>query len=166
MAAKKNKANSPTAARRVTSVMREAEALRWRALRMSYRSIGERLGVNGATACRLVQRALGRLKGDCAAMAEQVRQLDLQALDHMQERLIPGIERGDCPSVLAALKCVEVRGRLIGTFAATKTENKNENENTNRSVSWLTRAEMITELQRARERAMGPRGSITPNERR
>jgi len=147
---KRYDANNPTGPRRVTSLLRESEALRLRSLRMPYSAIGRRLKVDGSTAHRLVARGLERLKMECNELAETVREIDLLGLDEMQSRLVEKIEAGDCEAIRTAIKCQERRAKLLGLDAPTKTEGKSANGSTD--VMLLTRQQMEAALRASRDR--------------
>jgi hypothetical protein len=148
----KRKKNPPSSPTRVKSLMREETALRLRSLRKSYASIGRELSVDTSTAHRLVARGLDRVRQECSEIAATVRDLDLQAIDYMQSRMIAGIQNGDCESVRTALACMERRSKLLGLDMPVKTEAKNENINANADIALYTREEMIVAIKAARER--------------
>jgi hypothetical protein len=86
---------------------RQNEALALRAAGASYQQIGDALGMNKATAYRMIQRALPAREPD-----ERELQLDLVRLDQALMAIWPQVRSGDLAAVNTFVKLTDVRERL------------------------------------------------------
>ena len=86
---------------------RSNEALALRAAGASYQQIGDALGINKATAYRMIQRALPAREAD-----ERELQLDLVRLDQALMAIWPQVRSGDLAAVNTFVKLTDVRERL------------------------------------------------------
>ena len=86
---------------------RQNEALALRAAGASYQQIGDALGINKATAYRMIQRALPAREPD-----ERELQLDLMRLDQALMAIWPQVRSGDLAAVNTMIKLTDVRERL------------------------------------------------------
>ena len=105
-----------------SAVERRAQALELRKRGMSYRQIGQELGVSRNTAHRYVTEELDELRAETRASAEQLRDLELERLDQYLARLQPKIEDGDEKAIATALRVQERRAKLTGLDAPQRTE--------------------------------------------
>jgi len=112
-----------------TKRQREARALATRtatrrqqavALRMSgatYQAIGDSLGITKKAAWVHVQRGLAEIQGQVREQAEMFREQELLRLDRMQVGLWTAATSGNVKAVLAVLRIIERRSRLLGLDA-------------------------------------------------
>lgn len=105
-----------------SAVERRAHALELRKRGMSYRQIGQELGVSRNTAHKYVTAELDELRAETRASAEQLRDLELERLDQYLARLQPKIEDGDEKAIATALRVQERRAKLTGLDAPQRTE--------------------------------------------
>ena len=105
-----------------SAVERRAQALELRKRGMSYRQIGQELGVSRNTAHRYVTEELDELRAETRASAEQLRDLELERLDQYLARLQPKIEDGDEKAIATALRVQERRAKLTGLDAPQRSE--------------------------------------------
>jgi hypothetical protein len=66
---------------------------------------------------------MARARETVAEKAEQIRELELKRLDRFQRSLQPAANKGDAKAVLAILKVMERRAKLLGLDAPTKQAN-------------------------------------------
>lgn len=111
---------SKTRPANIQSQERRLEALKLRALRMSYTDIGLRMGISRQRACQLVQEELEAISNECRETAERVRNLESISLDNMQMALARQVNAGDTTAIDKTLKIMERRARLLGLDAPTK----------------------------------------------
>lgn len=98
--------------RTIENVERDAHAARLRAANMSWRQIADVLDyADESSARRAAQRALDAVPVEAA---EQLRAVENARLDYLLEKLAPGIDGGDVPSIESARKISESRRRLYG----------------------------------------------------
>jgi len=105
-----------------SAVERRAQALELRKRGMSYRQIGQELGVSRNTAHKYVTAELDELRAETRASAEQLRDLELERLDQYLARLQPKIDDGDEKAIATALRVQERRAKLTGLDAPQRTE--------------------------------------------
>ena len=105
-----------------SAVERRAQALELRKRGMSYRQIGQELGVSRNTAHKYVTAELDELRAETRVSAEQLRDLELERLDQYLARLQPKIEDGDEKAIATALRVQERRAKLTGLDAPQRTE--------------------------------------------
>ena len=108
---------------KVQAAVRRKEAVDLRLQGMTYREIGQELGVTPTRARQLVAEALAAIEKDTAESAEELRRLELDRLDQLQSGLWEAAAGGNLKAVGAALKIMERRARLVGLDAPTRTEN-------------------------------------------
>ena len=118
----KRGAKSPTLPSMLLAADRERRALRLRQQGWSYQRIGDELGITQPGALDCVRRALKKLQEECAEVAEEVRQLELDRLDAMLAGLWDGAETGDTAAIDRVLKIQERRARLLGLDAIVKVD--------------------------------------------
>jgi DNA-binding CsgD family transcriptional regulator len=100
-------------------LVRSAQALDLRTTGATYREIGASLGVSEKTAYYDVQDELARLDPVVTAKAERLRDLEARRLDRYTRMLEPGILDGDPRAILAAVRLMERRAKLLGLDAPT-----------------------------------------------
>ena len=98
---------------------REAEALRLRTEGLSYREVGDQLGVGETMSRRIVQRALRRL---LVEPANEVIALECQRLDLLMSAAMPRALAGSARWAEVAIRVMERRARLLGLDAPTRSE--------------------------------------------
>lgn len=129
---------SRTAGPTVRATERTVEALELRKAGLSYRQIGERLGISAAAAHKLVSKALGELSERARDVAQETLALELERLDAMTALLweelaklkaLEASQEGARPlsRTLAVvdrlIRLTEVRARLLRLDTATLQSN-------------------------------------------
>lgn len=105
--------------RQVNAHERKLRALEMRKARASYAQIATALGVPKSTAWKLVQSAL---KETIQEPADDVRKLELEALDRLQFGLWQQAANGNHGAVDRVLRVMERRAKLLGLDAPSKQE--------------------------------------------
>ena len=90
---------------------RAVKALDLRIGGATYRQIGAHLGVSECTAYHDVQDELDAIGKE---KAERLRELEIQRLDALTMALAPGIQSGDVRAILATVRVMERRAKLLG----------------------------------------------------
>jgi hypothetical protein len=98
---------------------RAQQALDLRIAGATYRQIATSLAVSLKTAYRAVQAALGELDDEVQQRAERLRELEAARLDRLNVALANGIKSGDPRAVVAAVRVMERRAKLLGLDAPT-----------------------------------------------
>jgi hypothetical protein len=101
--------------------LRAVQALQLRLVGASYRHIGRTLAVSVRTAYYDVHDALATVDTVKRTQAERLLEIELERLDHLTMALRRGVAAGDPRAVLAAVRVMERRAKLLGLDAATKT---------------------------------------------
>jgi hypothetical protein len=91
---------------------RRVQALDLRIRGLSFRRIGEKLGISHTAAHKAVERALSDLAKLEGEKAEVQRQLDLERVNKIILSLWP--KKGDPKAAAALLKAMERRAKLLG----------------------------------------------------
>lgn len=102
---------------RITARELEKNAFALRKAGLSYRAIGERLGVTKATAHRSVARALAEIIELRDGDREKLREIEVARLDGILMRQWYQALRGDGPSVDRVLRIMQRRCTLLGLDA-------------------------------------------------
>lgn len=110
----------PSAAEKAKIITRQIEALELRRRGLSYRAIGERLGVSYMQAHRDVNDELKRLAAERDTDLIAEREIDLVRIDHILDRLDVWVKAGNPQSITAYLRAMERRAKLLGLDAPTK----------------------------------------------
>jgi hypothetical protein len=111
--------NSPTKAQ---AVKRRAEALDLRIAGLTYRQIGERMGVSESRAYQLVGKALAVYRIDGTQKAEQLRAVMTAQLESLVGGLWPQAKAGDVKAVSTLLGVFNRLARLHGLDAPAKVQ--------------------------------------------
>lgn len=117
------KRNSPRAkhdAARIASVAKQAEALEYRKLGLSYAQIGLKLGMSAQGAWNAVDSALKRTLDE--ADAGGVRKLELARLDALWLGFYAVAQKGDVQALGGCMNIMNRRARLLGLDAPEKRE--------------------------------------------
>lgn len=101
--------------------LNEQKAIDLRLAGMTYREIGDALGVHHKTAEEYVDRVLS-ISGETVENREKVLALELQRLDRMQSRLWNRVLAGDHAADYLILKIQDRRARYLGLDAPQRTE--------------------------------------------
>jgi DNA-binding CsgD family transcriptional regulator len=96
---------------------RAARALDLRITGATYRQIAKALNTNEKTAYYDVQDELGRLDAVTRHKAERLRDLELRRLDRCTAALDPRLADGDPRAVMASVRVMERRAKLLGLDA-------------------------------------------------
>lgn len=109
------------------AAVRREKALQLRIKGMSYRRIGDALGVSHVQAFNDVKTELGRIAKESQDAAEELRTLELERLDAMLVAIAPLISASDkrpanLGAIDRALNIMARRAKLLGLDAAEKTE--------------------------------------------
>lgn len=108
--------------RRVQSTEREHECLLLRRQGLTYRAIGQRVGIRESQAYRLVKRAYDHALKVNDDEANFNRKLDLERLDAALEGLWPKVQAGVPRAVDALLGILDRRAKLLGLDQAVKSD--------------------------------------------
>lgn len=96
------------------------EAMELRKSGKTYVQIGTELGISDVAAYNLVRRAINRLDDATTEIADSVRRLELDRLDHMLEKLKPKLDNGNIKAIETAIKIQERRSKYLGLDAPEK----------------------------------------------
>lgn len=113
---------STTSNRRAEAAERTKQAVALRIAGATFAQIGERLGVSGQAAHKMVVKALAEIARQTAESAEQLRQMELQRLDALQASLWGDAMKGDEQKVDRVLRVMARRAALLGLDAPAKQE--------------------------------------------
>ena len=91
----------------------DAAALELRACGHTYRAIAERLGVSVGMAHRRVKRAMARQRIEQQEALEDVRDLELVKLGHMERALMPDAADGDREAIRLVLQVMRFRRQWL-----------------------------------------------------
>lgn len=103
---------------------RQILALDLRISGLSFRAIGEKLGISHQQVFRDIENELARLADLRADKAETLRELELQRLDKIINSLDAWVASGNVGAVNAWIKASERRAKLLGLDAPTKVDAK------------------------------------------
>jgi DNA-binding CsgD family transcriptional regulator len=98
----------------------EHQVLELRKQGLTFAAIGARLGITEQGAHQAGKRALEKLGAVTKDEAEELRRLEIERLDALQEGLWPKAAQGSVPAVQTVLKLMERRARLLGLDAPQK----------------------------------------------
>jgi hypothetical protein len=110
-------ANQPVGTRE-RAASRRVQVLELRKAGASMRAIARQLHISVSTAHKDLWLALDELAAAQREKAEPLRQLELERLDRYLLALEPTISRGEPRAILAAVRIMERRARLLGLDAA------------------------------------------------
>lgn len=99
---------------------RRVHAFELRMAGHSYRDIGRMLSVNASTVCRDIHEEMAARLTLTTEAAEDYRALDLERLDVAIQGLMPMARAGEPKSVMALMRTLERRAKLLGLDAPTK----------------------------------------------
>ncbi|APZ43848.1 hypothetical protein [Acidihalobacter ferrooxydans] len=102
--------------------MRRKEAVKLRLAGLSYRQIGDRLGISHVAALNHVRAVLDELRSETAETAEQIRRIELERLDCATALAMRMIDRGELAGIDRLIKIQERRARLLGLDAAERVD--------------------------------------------
>jgi hypothetical protein len=105
---------SRNAARRIQSTRRRTEAIKLREKGLSYKEIGERMGISEQRAWTLVSLAFDYLNQRLAEKASTVQRLEASRLDQMFKGVWTKARGGDFKAIAAVISIMERRARLLG----------------------------------------------------
>lgn len=120
------RSNKPDTLRpsRIVAAERRRNALGLRRNGATYEQIAEALDISVSTARNYIKDALEAITKDIAETADEIRELELQRLDHMLRVLAPKIEtsaaEGDYRPMQMQLRIQERRAKLLGLDAPSK----------------------------------------------
>lgn len=89
---------------------------------LSYPEIAQRMGVTAHTVANYINTELLELREKTELDVTMLRDVELMRCDFMLKSLWRGVKQGDVPSVMAGLKVMERRSKLLGLDAPTKTD--------------------------------------------
>lgn len=101
-------------------LIRQNLALQLKQDGLSYRAIGEKLGVDHTQAWHDVKNAIAELNALKLDTAEDYRELELARLDMLTKGLEPMARVGNPMAVNAYVKVMEQRAKLLGLYAPEK----------------------------------------------
>ena len=103
-----------------TALELQLQALELRKSGKSFRAIGQALGISYQTASNYIRAELARLAALNFDSAVELRQLELERLDAAYNAIVPFVEAGSPPHIMAFLRIVEQRAKLLGLYAPVK----------------------------------------------
>ena len=106
--------------------VKREKALALRVQGTPFTAIGKAIGVSGPMAHRYVQQALAKLAEKEQANAALARQIDLERIDKALGGVMPKAEAGDPKAVMALGRLLELRAKLLGTFAPARVEHSSD----------------------------------------
>lgn len=102
-----------------TSAETTIEMLELRKQGWTYQAIGDKFGMTAPSAYERVKKAL---HASVAEPAEDVRQMELERLDHLYQKLSPKVEAGDTRAIQTALSIMDRRAKMLGLDSPVKVE--------------------------------------------
>jgi hypothetical protein len=124
MGIKPHSKNSPT---RIKATRRRMEALKWREKGLTFDAIGDKMGISGPVAYKLVKAAYGWLQQRMEERASDVLTLECSRLDALFKSYFDKAKAGDLKAAGLCLKVIERRQSLLG-LNLVKHEVKVQNE--------------------------------------
>jgi DNA-binding CsgD family transcriptional regulator len=121
---------------KIRASARRAQAVKLRLAGLTFREIGQELGIARQSAHQLVRGALDELAAETREDGRRLRALELERLAALQRALWPAAMSGDVASARAATKVIEDRCLLLGLLPAPDLE-----ERAPEPVRQLTRAQ-------------------------
>ena len=106
--------------RNVNVAIKRQQALEYRASGMSYRAIGEAMGINQSNAYRMVKAEVQQIREKTSEQADELRTIELQRMDAMLAGLWSKATSGDGAAVDRVLRIMERRAKLIGLDSPTR----------------------------------------------
>lgn len=103
-----------TSPRRVTARERELQAIELRKAGLSYRQIGEALGISHVAAGKAIKRALQKCFEQTREETAELRNLELERLDELNLAFWGKAMAGDTQAGKLILRVIEQRARLLG----------------------------------------------------
>ena len=107
-------------AQKITTAERREKALKYRKAGMTYKQIGEQLGISFQAAHKLVISALDEITKKINEEADQLRTLEVERLNTLFLSMYNKAIKGDHGAVDRCLRIMERRARLLGLDAPTK----------------------------------------------
>lgn len=115
-----------TSPQAIVAEERRFVALEHRKRGLSYRAIGRRMKCSHSTANDYVLEALDELRKRTLESAEQLRELEVQRMDRLEEKMQPGLRSMDLTErakvAAVVIKIAESRRKLQGLDAPQKVE--------------------------------------------
>ena len=111
-----------TTARIAEAVDKAVEAMELRKAGASFVQIGKQLGFSTQHAHRLVTKELARMNAELKEVAGDVTRLELERLDAMWLGLWTRARQGDDKAVVACLRIMERRAKILGIDAPLRQE--------------------------------------------
>ena len=99
--------------RSVLNESADEEAFRLRTAGMTYRQIGEKMGVDQSMAHRRVKRQMMRQKMYLNEKLEEARDFELDKLRQMEQAILPDATSGDHASIKLVLRIMEMRRKYL-----------------------------------------------------
>lgn len=103
--------STKTATKEAARIDKDNQAVQLRRQGLTYDQIGKTIGLSAAGAFAAVTRAQNRIIRDDV---EQLRKIENDRLDTIQQALWPQVLEGDNPSITNALRLLERRSKLNG----------------------------------------------------
>ncbi len=100
-------------ARSVLNESADEEAFRLRTSGMTYRQIGEKMGVDQSMAHRRVKRQMMRQKMYLNEKLEEARDFELDKLRQMEQAILPDATSGDHSAIKLVLRIMEMRRKYL-----------------------------------------------------
>lgn len=102
---------------------RKRQAFELRKRGLSYRAIGDAMGMSYNAAHQYVKEAYQMLLVEVMDTAEELRQIELDRLDAIQDAIWTDCETGDKAAISTMLKVMERRSKLLGLDTVQATDN-------------------------------------------
>ncbi len=110
-------------ARSVLNESADEEAFRLRSSGMTYRQIGEKMGVDQSMAHRRVKRQMMRQKMYLNEKLEEARDFELDKLRQMEQAILPDATSGDHAAIKLVLRIMEMRRKYLKDIPLERGEN-------------------------------------------
>ncbi len=106
--------------KKISTTEKRAQALALRTAGLSYKQIGEQLGVSRQMAHKYVAKELESLAEETKNSATKLREMELLRLDKLLTGIWGKATKGELAALDRALRIIESRSKLLGIVAPTK----------------------------------------------
>ena len=115
-------AQSSTSVQRTTGAERRVQALKLRQQGLTYREVGDRLGVSGERARAIIKDEMAELQEQSAELRLSLRDQSLRELQELHQQYLLLALAGDKGSLHCLLKIMDRESRFLGMDEPVKTQ--------------------------------------------